>query len=333
MKILMTAVPFYPHIGGIETVTQNLADEFVRMGHKVKIVTAQHWDGIDDFSYEVIRRPSARQMWKSYMWCDVFVQQGISLKWIWPLLLRRKPWFTVWHMASGFGNNYRDRLKKLCSKLTNNILVSETVRRECKLNGDVILNPFNNEVFSITNKAERRDFVFLGRLIPEKGVDVMLDAFEMFKQCTDSDWKLHIIGGGETPTFHTRIDHMLHKSDIILHGFQSPKDSAAILNRCHTMIVPSVCMEAFGVVVLEGMACGCFVIGSDGTGIEEAMRQAGFPFKLGSAKALCQSMIEVVNLSAEEIEKKQYLMRANIGSQSLHKVAQRYIDVFEKNMK
>lgn len=39
MNILMTSVFFYPHIGGIETVTEYLADEFVRLGHDVTVVT------------------------------------------------------------------------------------------------------------------------------------------------------------------------------------------------------------------------------------------------------------------------------------------------------
>lgn len=39
MKILMTSVFFYPHIGGIETVTEYLADEFTRLGHSVIVVT------------------------------------------------------------------------------------------------------------------------------------------------------------------------------------------------------------------------------------------------------------------------------------------------------
>lgn len=39
MNILMTSVFFYPHIGGIESVTEYLADEFTRMGHNVTVVT------------------------------------------------------------------------------------------------------------------------------------------------------------------------------------------------------------------------------------------------------------------------------------------------------
>jgi glycosyltransferase involved in cell wall biosynthesis len=95
----MTSVGFYPNIGGIESVTEYLADEFVRLGHEVKIITRTADDGSKTFPYEVIRKPKAKQLWNAYRWCDVFVHQAISLYWLWPALSFRKPWFVVYHQS------------------------------------------------------------------------------------------------------------------------------------------------------------------------------------------------------------------------------------------
>lgn len=37
MNILMTSVFFYPHIGGIESIAEYLADEFTRMGYAMTV--------------------------------------------------------------------------------------------------------------------------------------------------------------------------------------------------------------------------------------------------------------------------------------------------------
>ena len=111
----MTSIYFYPHIGGIETVTEFLASEFSRMGHNVKVVTTSPCDNEHKdktFNFEIIRQPKAKELLAAYTWCDVFVHQGISLKWVWPLLIRRRPWFIVYHQG-GYQPGILGKLKKL----------------------------------------------------------------------------------------------------------------------------------------------------------------------------------------------------------------------------
>ena len=47
LNILVYASVFYPGIGGIENHTLFLVREFVKMGHKVKVVTEQSQDGAE----------------------------------------------------------------------------------------------------------------------------------------------------------------------------------------------------------------------------------------------------------------------------------------------
>lgn len=50
------------------------------------------------------------------------------------------------------------------------------------------------------------------------------------------------------------------------------------------MIVPSIYNEAFGIVTLEGLACGCRCIVSDGDGLHEAVGKYGTLFIKGDIK-------------------------------------------------
>ena len=47
------------------------------------------------------------------------------------------------------------------------------------------------------------------------------------------------------------------------------------------MVIPSRWREPFGVVALEGLACGCVVLASDGGGLPDAVGPAGLIFKRG----------------------------------------------------
>ena len=340
MKILMTSVFFYPHIGGIETVTENMATEFSRMeGIEVKVVTTTSDTGSKTFPFEVYRNPDRKTLWRLYKWCDVFVHQGISLKWVWPWLVKRKPWFIVYHQPQ-FQKGYLGRIKKICSHLTaRNIAVSEDVARGCGLTNCVtILNTYNSEVYKRTNEKERRDIAFVGRINRDKGVYILLDAYEKFKEETGSDYTLTMIGTNALhPEEHERVKayagKLKHGRGVKFTGALFPKDIAPILNKTKFLATPSIYDEAFGVVCLEGMACGCVVIGSDGDGIAEAINGHGYLFRKGDSNELCEKIKAAAMLSQEEISARWKGTAAWLEELALPNVAKRYVEVFSKSVK
>src|ERR1700758_4517447 len=97
MKILISSPAFAPDIGGIETVSALLAEEFSKLGHEVVVVTQSGGDAI--FPFRVVRRPSPGTLIGLVNWCDVFWQNNLSLRTVWPaLFLRRK--IVVTHQGS-----------------------------------------------------------------------------------------------------------------------------------------------------------------------------------------------------------------------------------------
>jgi hypothetical protein len=75
VKILLGSHHFFPSTGGIETVSNLLAREFVALGHEVRVVTQT--PGFGDFPFVVVRRPTMFELVREVRWCDVFLQNNI----------------------------------------------------------------------------------------------------------------------------------------------------------------------------------------------------------------------------------------------------------------
>jgi glycosyltransferase involved in cell wall biosynthesis len=69
---------------------------------------------------------------------------------------------------------------------------------------------------------------------------------------------------------------------------------ARLLNEHRILVVPSVYQEPFGLVALEGAACGCTVIASDIGGLPEAVGNCGLLFPAGEAGRLAESVAQVL---------------------------------------
>jgi glycosyltransferase involved in cell wall biosynthesis len=64
-------------------------------------------------------------------------------------------------------------------------------------------------------------------------------------------------------------------------------------------VVPSRWREPFGIVALEGIACGCVVVGSAEGGLAEAIGPCGLTFPNGDAQALANALSRLLENPAE----------------------------------
>lgn len=334
MNILMVSDSFYPNVGGIEIITEILADEFTDLGHIVKIVTMTEEMGNKAFPYEVIRKPPIIQMWQLYNWCDVFVHQQISLKKVWPVFLKRKPWIIVYHQV-GWQSGFLGKMKSLFSKFsTKNICVSKTTANGYRLKHyDIIYNAYNDLIFKKFNNKRRRDIIFVGRLSRDKGVYLLIEAFNDFKEKTASDYILNIVGDGvERNKIESFACGTKYAKDIHFLGKKDQSDISKMLNEHRILAVTSThpYYEAFGIVALEGLACGCIVIGADGDGIEEALHDIGLLYKNGNKKSLCNAFIVAYTMKENEIIERDMLASEWLKTRTMKKVAEEYILLFNK---
>jgi glycogen synthase len=289
MRILVYSPAFLPQVGGLEINTANLADRFQRAGHEVAVVTTTA--GENDLSYRVVRQPSPLELLRWTRWCDVFHQANVSLRGLWPLLLVRRPWVVShhsWYCQSDGRITWRDRLKRwLLRFAASSIAVSQAVADDLATPSVVIPNPYRDDLFRRLPDGERTgDLVFVGRLVSDKGVDVLLDALGRLA-AEGLHPRLTIVGDGpEAPRLREQARRLGIAEQVELLGTRTGEELVRLLNGHAILVVPSRYNEPFGIVALEGIACGCVIVGSAGGGLKEAIGPCGETFRNGDADGL-----------------------------------------------
>lgn len=334
MKLLIYTPVFYPSVGGLETMNLLLATEFSNHGYEVGLMTPIPCNERIDVNFTVVRATDNATLWKYYKWCDVFFHSALVLKKAWPVFVRPKKWVIAHHSCSFNWNQKRDFssfLKWFLSNLAHNIVVSNAVGRKLKLcrKYSVIYNAYDNHTFKLSNYSPRRDFVFVGRLSREKGADLLIKAFAMYYNKSQYHFHLTIIGDGAELRKLQELARQ-HNMEPYIHFKGVMRGEALVneLNRHSCLIMPSSCYEAFGIVVLEALACGCYVLGSDGDGIQEAMGVCGTTFKKKSEEDLSMNLLKYEKQDAESFQNHIEKASAYVSHFSPQIVAKKYMDYF-----
>jgi glycogen(starch) synthase len=290
MKILFSSYAFLPGVGGIETVSAILADEFVKAGHEVALITETPGEDSEPVGYGITRRPSRSKVISLLRWSDLFFQNNISLPTLLLALVLRKPCIVVhqtWIRNARGELRWKDRLKRSLLSRVTNVAISQAVADDLQRSCVIIANPYRDTTFRIVPGVDRtRDLVFLGRLVSDKGADILLRALHHLPQ-NGSAPTLTIIGTGpEEQALRALSAELDLRERVEFVGRKSGDQLATLLNQHRIMVIPSRWAEPFGVVALEGIACGCAVVGSEDGGLKEAMGPCGIAFKNGDYLSL-----------------------------------------------
>ena len=316
MKILLCSVPFRPSVGGIETVSEILADRFQHAGHEVLVVTQTPAADADHAPFQILRMPSAGAFWNAVRWADVVVHNNISLRLAWPLLMLPRPWIIThqtWAPRTGAGWA-AGRIKHFAARFAANIAISEAIARSLSAPATVVPNPYADDLFVTRPDAQRpSDLVFLGRLVSDKGLSVLLDALALLRK-RGHEPTLTVVGGGadEVALREQARDLQLDRQ-VRFAGVLKGTALVDLLNQHRIMIVPSVWEEPFGVVALEAIACGVVPIVTRSGGLPEAIGRCGLVVPKSDSAALAAA-IERLNgdaslLASLRAEAPQHLAR------------------------
>jgi spore coat protein SA len=121
-------------------------------------------------------------------------------------------------------------------------------------------------------RDQQKILLFVGRFIPRKGIDILLDAYRKV-HANHPDSELWIIGGrpNKKTAFHHLIKNKAQHLPVRFLGFINQEKLPAYYAAADLFICPSQRPEAFGLVNLEAAAAGLPVIASDDWGIREAI--------------------------------------------------------------
>ncbi len=304
LRILFSSHFFHPQIGGLEEVSRILAEEFVRLGHEVKLVTQTPDPARHSYPFEMHRRPGWRRLARLVRWCDVFYQNNVSLRTAWPLLFIRRPWIVThatWTARANGQWGWQDRLKRFLFRFATNVAISETVARQLSVASLIFSNPYRAELFQ-SNPAipprRDRELAFLGRLVSDKGVDLLLKALAQLKRQGLTPG-LTIIGTGpEEKPLRQQAQRLGLDDQVRFVGEKQDAELFALLNAHQILVVPSRWREPFGVVALEGIACGCVVAGSEGGGLKNTIGPCGVTFPNDDSQALAAALQQLLSQPA-----------------------------------
>jgi glycosyltransferase involved in cell wall biosynthesis len=285
-------------VGGLETLVEILAEEFARQGHEVKLVSQVPDSSAKRFAFEVIRRPGPAKLLGLTRWSEIFFQAHMSLKGAWPLLISRRPWIVAhnaWYTRDDGRLGWQDRLKHFAARFATGISVSRAVAAHVRTPSRIIPNTYREEIFrESTDVARAKELVFLGRLVSAKGADLLLSAMGRLKARGLAP-RLTVIGSGpEEPALKSQAKALEIADQIEFAGVKVETELARLLNEHKILIVPSRWQEPFGIVALEGIACGCVVIGSEGGGLKDAIGPCGVTFPNGDVEALASALADLL---------------------------------------
>ncbi len=139
-------------------------------------------------------------------------------------------------------------------------------------------------------RSGRKRIGFIGRFTPEKGMLTLLEAFADLAHFF-ADWDLVFVGKGSHKDALEQgiIHHNLHERSFIIDPVPH-EQVAGLINSMDILVLPSYdtpCWrEQFGHIIIEAMACGVAVIGSNAGEIPHVIDIFGLIFEQKNAQAL-----------------------------------------------
>ncbi|MDF5735815.1 MULTISPECIES: glycosyltransferase family 4 protein [unclassified Nostoc] len=332
MKILIYSPLFYPRIGGLETIISTLAHEFTYQGNEVKLISETPATDSKKFPFEVVRQPRARQIFKLTQWCDIYFQGCVSLKGLWPLMFIPKPLVIThqtWYRSPDGSMNWQNNLKHMVTHFATNISASHALAKSIPAPSNVIPNSYREDIFyEIPEVSRSQELVFLGRLVSDKGANLLLEALAELKKMALTP-KLTIIGSGpeESKLCQQAKDLEIYEQ-VNFVGAKIEFELVKLLNSHQIMVVPSIWDEPFGIVALEGIACGCVIVGSEGGGLKDAIGSCGVTFPNGDVQALMQTLFNLLK-KPEQLANYRANSHAHLLRHQKSAVAKAYLEVIE----
>ena len=171
--------------------------------------------------------------------------------------------------------------------------VSKHFQKEGKTLPNPILIKQNQDSFS-----EGNYILFVGRLVPEKGVLTLLKTFQNISKSFPNE-QLWIVGDGNQSEELQEFAENNKLKNVLFLGNKSREELQDIYANSKFSVVPSEYLEAYGNVILESLAFGKTVITSDLVGIKNEIEQhnVGLTYSYKNPKELEEKIIKLLSNS------------------------------------
>jgi glycosyltransferase involved in cell wall biosynthesis len=147
------------------------------------------------------------------------------------------------------------------------------------------------------NNFKRPVFIFVGSLVPRKGVRCLVEACSHLKKAGNHSFSILILGDGPQRQELEALSHECDLNDqIIWTGRIDYADIATYFHYSDIFVLPTL-EDTWGMVVLEAMLLGKPILCSDGAGASELIEegQNGYRFEAGNSEELAAMMKKFID--------------------------------------
>lgn len=203
---------------------------------------------------------------------------------------------------------YRYLLKKCDGVIAISEFVKQSILKKVPIKKEkihVVYNGINvsQYKFNAVKDKDTLHIIFVGRLIREKGVHVLIDS--MKKLSNDCDAFLTIVGDGPARVELEKQVKTLNLNDrIIFTGIRN--DIPNLLSNSDIFVHPAVWEEGFGITIIEAMASGLICVAFNKGAIPEILQNGknGFIVEETSSEALYKQLVQIYeNIQSDGIAK------------------------------
>lgn len=140
-----------------------------------------------------------------------------------------------------------------------------------------------------TADRDRRGFVFVGRLVPEKGIHELLSSYALYRERVPDPWPLLLCGNGP-------LKDLAHgQPGVTVTAFVQPVELAEILSSSAVFVLPSR-FEPWGVALHEAATAGLAIVTTDAVGSADAFVKPhanGVVVAVGDIDGLTEALVSV----------------------------------------
>lgn len=314
IRVLIILNYYYPYISGVSEYARVLAEELVQKGYQVTVLSSNYAKLNQEemiHGVKVYRAPIICKISKGTI-SPAFIRMAVNLSLnadiinmhlpmiesgVISTFLKKQKLITTYHCDINLQRSFintiiiwvMDRTNKHCLKNSSYIAVQTidyaTHSRIAKF--------FPEKLFEAATpikeykRKERQKEVgkkvigFCGRLVEEKGIDILLKAYEQLQK-EDKDIFLKIggdyknIAGGSVYESLRNYIEMHQIKDVCFAGMIPEAEMEEFYSSLDVFVLPSVnALEAFGMVQIEAMLCGVPVVASDLYGVRTIVQKTG----------------------------------------------------------
>lgn len=175
--------------------------------------------------------------------------------------------------------------------LTPSDNLTQFVKIHFQKQGKTLPNPLLIEKY-LTSNNEDKYILFVGRLVPEKGILTLIKAFQNITKEFPEE-QLWIVGDGVQKEELENFTKNNNIANVLFLGNKNREELQEIYLNSKFSVVPSEYLESYGNVILESLSFGKTVITSDLVGIKNEidLNRVGLTFPFYNQKALEENML------------------------------------------